>query len=163
MYIVVLLSGQTDCLTDISWQTCVGKAIIYIISNDWNSRISLDKFPVIFDSEASTQKCSYKKVFWNIQQIYMPKWDFNKVAKQLYWYYTSTWVFYCKFAAYFQNTFDWRVGSHSFNRKTHFLCRVYSFLHIFSLYHGLIAQIIFKDNKDSPTNLHAFAVKLTHF
>ena len=75
-------------------------------SNDWNSRISLDKFPVIFDSEASTQKCSYKKVFWNIQQIYMPKWDFNKVAKQLYWYYTSTWVFYCKFAAYFQNTFE---------------------------------------------------------
>ena len=130
MYIVVLLSGQTDCLTDISWQTCVGKAIIYIISNDWNSRISLDKFPVIFDSEASTQKCSYKKVFWNIQQIYMPKWDFNKVAKQLYWYYTSTWVFYCKFAAYFQNTFE---GLLLTSRVTFIFCAV--FIHSYTSSH----------------------------
>ena len=29
----------------------------------------------------------------------------NKVAKQLYWNHTSAWVFSCKFAAYFQNTF----------------------------------------------------------
>ena len=34
----------------------------------------------------------------------MPKCDFNKVAKNLYWNYTSAWVFSCKFAAYFQNT-----------------------------------------------------------
>ena len=26
-------------------------------------------------------------------------------AKQLYWNHTSAWVFSCKFAAYFQNTF----------------------------------------------------------
>ena len=43
------------------------------------------------------------------QQIYkkthMPKCDFNKFALQLYWNYTSAWVFSCKFAAYFQNTF----------------------------------------------------------
>ena len=41
----------------------------------------------------------------NMQQIYrgtpMPKCDFNKVAKQLYWNRTSAWVF-CKFAADFQ-------------------------------------------------------------
>ena len=33
------------------------------------------------------------------------KYDFIKVAKQLYWNHTSTWVFSCKLAAYFQNTF----------------------------------------------------------
>ena len=45
----------------------------------------------------------------NIQQIYrrtlMPKSDFNKDAKQLYWNRTLAWVFSCKFAVYFQNTF----------------------------------------------------------
>ena len=45
-----------------------------------------------------------------MQQIYrrtpMPKCNFNKVAKQLYWNHTSAWVFSCKFAAYFQNTFS---------------------------------------------------------
>ena len=44
-----------------------------------------------------------------MQQIYrgtpMPKCDFNKVAKQLYWNRTSAWVLSCKFAAHFQNTF----------------------------------------------------------
>ena len=45
----------------------------------------------------------------------MPKCDFNKVALQLYWRHTSAWVFYCKLAAYFQNTFSyeylWRADS----------------------------------------------------
>ena len=44
-----------------------------------------------------------------MRQIYrkthMPKCDFNKVALQFYWNCTSAWVFSCKFAAYFQNTF----------------------------------------------------------
>ena len=44
-----------------------------------------------------------------MQQIYrrtpIPKCDFNKVAKQLYWNRTSAWVLCCKFAAYFQNIF----------------------------------------------------------
>ena len=35
----------------------------------------------------------------------MPKCDFNKAALQLYRNRTSTWVFSCKFAAYFKNTF----------------------------------------------------------
>ena len=34
----------------------------------------------------------------------MPKCDFNKVAKQLYWNHTSVWVLSCKLATYFQNT-----------------------------------------------------------
>ena len=44
-----------------------------------------------------------KKYPENMQQIYrrtlMPMCNFNKVA-----FRTSAWVFYCKFAAYFQNT-----------------------------------------------------------
>ena len=34
----------------------------------------------------------------------MPKYDFNKVALQLYWNHTLARVFSCNFAAYFQNT-----------------------------------------------------------
>ena len=45
-----------------------------------------------------------------MQQIYtrtpMPKCDFNIVAKQHYWNHTPAWVFSCKFAACFQNTFS---------------------------------------------------------
>ena len=45
----------------------------------------------------------------NMQQIFsripMPKCDFRKVVKQFYWNHTSAWVFSCKFAAYFRNTF----------------------------------------------------------
>ena len=33
------------------------------------------------------------------------KWDFDKVAKQLYQNHTSAWIFYCKFPVYFQNNF----------------------------------------------------------
>ena len=50
-----------------------------------------------------------KRCSENLHQIYrrtlMPKCDFNKVAKQLYWNHTSASVFSCKFAAYFQSTF----------------------------------------------------------
>ena len=46
----------------------------------------------------------------NMQQIYrktpIPKCDFNKFAKELYWNRTLAWVFSCRFAAYFQNTFS---------------------------------------------------------
>ena len=52
-----------------------------------------------------------KRCSENMQQIYrrthMPKCNFNKAAKQLYWYRTSAWVFSSKFAAYFPNTFSW--------------------------------------------------------
>ena len=52
-----------------------------------------------------------KKCYENMQQIYrrtlMPKCDFNKIAEQLYWNHTSTWVLSFKFAAYFRNTFSY--------------------------------------------------------
>ena len=41
-----------------------------------------------------------KKYSENLQKTPMPKFDFNKVAKQLYWNHTSAWVFSCKFSAY---------------------------------------------------------------
>ena len=51
-----------------------------------------------------------KRCSENVQQIdrgtLMPKCDFNKFAKQLYWNCTSAWVFSCKIPAYFQNTFS---------------------------------------------------------
>ena len=49
-----------------------------------------------------------------MQQIYrrtpMPKCDFNKVAKQLYWNHFSAWVFSCKFAAYFWKAFPKKIS-----------------------------------------------------
>ena len=52
-----------------------------------------------------------KRYSENMQHIYrrtlMPKCHFNKVALQLYWYFTSALVFSCRFAAYFQNTFSY--------------------------------------------------------
>ena len=45
----------------------------------------------------------------NMQQIYrrtpMPKCDFSKVAKQIYWNYTSAWVFSCKICCIFSEHF----------------------------------------------------------
>ena len=64
----------------------------------------------------------------NMQQIYrktpMPKSDFNKVAFQ----FTSTSVFSCKFAAYFQNTFSqvhlWKTASNRCDQLRHKLDQI---------------------------------------
>ena len=52
-------------------------------------------------------RSSRPEVFWkygaNYRRTPMPKCDFSKVA---YSNHTSAWVFSCKFAAYFQNTFS---------------------------------------------------------
>ena len=45
----------------------------------------------------------------------MRKCDFNKVAKQLFLNHTSVSMFFCKFAAYFQNAFLCRDGSEQNN------------------------------------------------
>ena len=62
-----------------------------------------------FSQKPPSRRVLSKRCSENMQQIYrrtpMPKCDFNKVALQLYWNHTSAWVFSCKFAAYFQNTF----------------------------------------------------------
>ena len=60
--------------------------------------------------EAASRCVLEKSCFENMQQIYrrtpMPKCDFNRFAKQLYWNHTSAWALSFKFAAYFQNTFS---------------------------------------------------------
>ena len=79
---------------------------------DYNSPywIILNWFVVLFRS-SHPEVFLAKRCFENMQQIYrrtpMPKCDFNSVALQLYWNRTSTCVFSCKFAAYFQNTFSY--------------------------------------------------------
>ena len=40
-----------------------------------------------------------------MQQIYRRTPILKSDFKQLYWNHTSTWLFSCKFAAFFQNTF----------------------------------------------------------
>ena len=50
-------------------------------------------------------KCDFNKVPLQL----MLKCDFNKVALQLCWNHTWVWVFSCKLAAYFQNTFSLRT------------------------------------------------------
>ena len=60
-------------------------------------------------SEAATQGSSLKKVFWKyaaeLQESTHAEVWINKVA--LHWNRISAWVFSCKFAVYFQNTFSW--------------------------------------------------------
>ena len=55
--------------------------------------------------DAALHRCSYEEVFWkyaaNLQENTHA--EVCKVAKQLYWNHTSAWLFFCKFAAYFQN------------------------------------------------------------
>ena len=66
-----------------------------------------------------------KRCSKNMQQIYrrtsMPKCNFNKVTKQLYWNHYSAWVFSCKFGVYFQNLFSreqlWRAASATWTKK----------------------------------------------
>ena len=62
--------------------------------------------------EAALQRCYYKVYSENMQQIHrtsMLKYNFNKLAWQLYWNHTSAWMFSCKFAAYFRETFSKRI------------------------------------------------------
>ena len=71
-----------------------------------------------------------KRCSVNMQQIYrrtsMPKCDFNKVAKQLYWNYILAWVFPCEFAAYFQNTFFLLLKSHFGMGVLLWICCIFS-------------------------------------
>ena len=54
-------------------------------------------------------KCFTKHVFrpevWNCTENIQPIYNLQLLYMQLYWNHTSAWVFSCKLAAYFQNTF----------------------------------------------------------
>ena len=53
-----------------------------------------------------------KRCSENMQQIYRRthKCDFSNAAVELYWNCTLAWVFSCKFAAYFRNTFNKNIS-----------------------------------------------------
>ena len=77
-------------------------------------KIAIKKILVMWCNSTHVQKQSsigvlIKSCSENLKQIYrrtpMSKCNFNKVALQLYWNYTSTLVVSCKFALYFQNNF----------------------------------------------------------
>ena len=85
------------------------------------------KLPQVSNKHGNYQKQSSRGIFVkrcseNMQQIYrkttMPKCDFNKVAKQLYWNHTLAWVFFCKFTSYLQKTFSYCYHLHCFNSKS---------------------------------------------
>ena len=50
----------------------------------------------------------YQETPWSSShpKVFLRKCDFNKVTLKFYWNRASAWVFSCKFAAYFQNTFS---------------------------------------------------------
>ena len=86
---------------------------MHFIFTKWNMRKC--SLLVSWGGKAKGQKQPFrgvlrKKCFENMQQIYkrtsMSKCDFSKVVLQSYWNHTSVWVFSCKFAVYFQNTFS---------------------------------------------------------
>ena len=86
----------------VDWVSAAQKSLLYAIS----SRMQI----FIKHPEAAVRGVLRKICSENMQQIYrrtpMPKCNFNKVVLELYWNCTSAWVFSCKFAAYFQNTFS---------------------------------------------------------
>ena len=71
-------------------------------------KILLIHFFMIYIQKQSSRGILMKRCSENMQQVYwrtpIPKCDFNKDSLQLYCNHTLVWVF-CKFAAYFQNTF----------------------------------------------------------
>ena len=77
-----------------------------VIFEKWLSCWALNHWSTSSHPEVFLERCSE-----NMHQMYsrtsMPKCDFNKVAKQLYWNDISTWMLSCKFAAYFQKTASW--------------------------------------------------------
>ena len=80
----------------------------------------LQKIKIIFGCKSKTSAIT----LFNSSH---PELLYEKVALQLYWNHTSTWLFSCKFAAYFQNTFSqehlWTAASYCFY-LTFFLFKV---------------------------------------
>ena len=66
-------------------------------------------------SSVLSKKCS-KNMYQIYRRTAMPKCHFNKVVLQLYQNHTSTWLFSCKFPAYFQNIFSYEHGCFCTNK-----------------------------------------------
>ena len=84
-------------------------ALFKLLVNQASSQVTHWSIQIISKEQKQPSKdVLRKKCSENMQQIYrwkpMPKCGFNKVALQFYWNHISSWVFSCKFAAYYQNT-----------------------------------------------------------
>ena len=91
----------------------LGSFIIDRVLNGWEITglfVNIMRYGSELEHKQPSRDVLTKRCFENMRQIYrrtpLRKCDFNKVALQLYRNRTSAWVFYCKFAAYFQNTFS---------------------------------------------------------
>ena len=105
---------------------------------------------MLYSQKQSPRSAPRKGCSENMQENYrrkpMPRCDFNKVEKQLFWNHTLAWVFSCKFAAYFQNIyfflgtplvrcfcnfFAWHFFMFHFVHVALFLCCTFFMLHFF--------------------------------
>ena len=97
-----------------------------------------------------------------MHQIYrrtpLPKSDFNKVAKQIYINHTSAWVFSCKFAAYFQNSFSEEQLSVT---ASIIYCRLLIALSIYSQF--LIAWISLLPSSSKQNNFTKYKYRQLHY
>ena len=95
----------------LQWKFCLKQNVyLTLMTLEKLSLLLLEFFISLQVQKQPPRGVSRKRCSENMPQIYwrtpMPKCDFNKVALQLYWNRTSPWVFSCKFATYFQNTFS---------------------------------------------------------
>ena len=109
-----LIKLQTSCLL----QNTYGRLLLKI-SHEWLTKLRICvsvcgfQLPMrrplllLFYAEAALQRCSYKNDALKICSK-------STALNFLFLYHTSAWVFFCKFAAYLQNTFSyeylWRTA-----------------------------------------------------
>ena len=117
---ILLDSSNAGCKGEIFSLAVIEAFTENLVIDSYVCKFIMNKSYLVFsDANIQTQKQPPKCVFKKrcsentgliSKRTSMPKCDFNKVAKQLYWqlYWnrTSAWVFSCKFAAYPQNTFS---------------------------------------------------------
>ena len=94
------------------WLTFFGFRVTYFLNHAigvWFWMYMELGLRILIVQEQPSRVVFKKRCSENMQQIYrripIPKCDFNKVASQLYWNRILAWLFSCKFAANFQNTF----------------------------------------------------------
>ena len=80
--------------------------VCLLIKLQASGKVMLDEEPTwkgFHLTEAAIQRCSYKKVFWKIAANSQENTHAEVRTSEVR---TSAWMFSCKFAAYFQNTFS---------------------------------------------------------
>ena len=129
-------------LSQVNWRIFIAVKI----NSDQKERI-YKAFKTMFNNspEAAIQRCSYKK------ELYLKT---LKNFTQLYWNCTSVWMFSCKFAAYFQNTFSQEQFRTAASDSLIFckisIFEVSAFVKVPQLYFGICKKSILKTNNFAP-------------